>query len=108
MSRLPGGGAGGIFRDGPGKGVVERLIETPYLAWAFLLALVAFFLFFLLDHRKFKHPVPITLLVASVVVYFDRNAEGHGWEYALIWIVGSIGCIVYWLDRLIREGITRY
>lgn len=97
---------------GAGRGIgaiIERLIETPWLAYAFLLALVACFLFFFLDHHKFKHPVPITLLISIIVVAMFRNAQGHGLEYALIWIFGCVGCFVYWLDRQIRSGmITRY
>ncbi len=108
MSRFPGGGGFGSFRDGPGKGIAERLIETPYLGYAFLLGLLACFLFFLLDHRKFVHPVPITLLISMIVIVVFRNTQGHGWEYALIWIAGCVGCLSYGLDRLIRTGITRY
>jgi len=108
MSRFPGGGGFGAFRDGPGKGILERLIEVPYLAYAFLLALVACLLFFLLDHRKLIHPVPITLLVSIIVVIVFRNDEEGRWGYILIWIVGIVGCFAYWLDRQIRKGITRY
>jgi len=96
---------------GAGRGVgaiIALLIETPWLAYAFLLATVSCLLFFLLDHKKIIHPVPIILLVSIIVVAMFRNAQGHGWEYAMIWISGSIGCIAYGIDRLIREGITRY
>ena len=108
MSRFPGGGGSSIFYDGPGKGIAERLIEPPYLAYAFLLALVACFLFFLLDHKKIKRPVPITLLVSIAVVAYFRNDEGGSVGYILIWILGLVGCAAYGIDRLIREGITRY
>jgi len=107
MSRFPGGGSS-IFNDGPGKNVLERLMEPPYLAYAFLLALVTCFLFFLLDHRKFVHPVPITLLVFIIVVAFFRNAEEGSWGYILIWIFGIIGCVAYWLDRQINATYSSH
>jgi hypothetical protein len=96
---------------GAGRGVgaiIALLIETPWLAYAFLLATVSCLLFFLLDHKKIKHPVPIILAACIVVVSIFRNAQGHGWEYATIWVFGIIGCAAYGIDRLIREGITRY
>jgi hypothetical protein len=108
MSRLPGGGGFGAFQDGPGKGVAERLLETPYLAYAFLLALVACFLFYLLDHRRLLGYVQINLAISILVVALLRNTQGHGWQYSMIWIFGCIGCLTYWLDRLLKETYSTH
>ena len=106
MSMFPGSGGSSIFRDGPGKGIAERVIETPYLAYAFLMALITCLLFYLLDHRKFVGVVQITLGVSISAVALLRNAQGHGWQYALIWIFGIIGCTVYTIDRLSNTDYT--
>lgn len=107
MSRFPGGGGSSIFSDGPGKSVAERLIETPWLAYAFLIALIACLLFYILDHKnKLVGPIQITLGVCIGVTFVFRNAQGHGWEYALIWIFGIVGCSTYTLNRLIRTNYS--
>lgn len=94
-----------MFRfSGRGNGfaaIIERLVETPWLAYAFLLALVASYLFHILDHRKLLSPVPIVLIVCIVSVFLLRNTQGYGAGYIGIWVFGVIGCIAYWIEKLI-------
>ena len=88
--------------------IIALLIETPWLAYAFLMAMVACLLFYLLDHKKLIGPVQITLSVCIAVVALLRNPQGYGLEYALIWVFGIIGCLAYVIDRQIRSGYISY
>ena len=95
--RSTGGGFGAIF---------ERLIENPYLAYAFIFALVSCLLFYLIDHKKLFGIIQVTLYVSILAIALLRNAQGHGWQYALIWVFGIIGCTVYTIDRLSNTNYT--
>lgn len=91
-------------RGGGFSAIIERLVETPWLAYAFLLALVACFLFYILDHRTLRTPVPIVLIACIVPVFLLRNAQGYGVGYISIWVFGIIGCGVYWYEKLINAN----
>ena len=96
MFRFPGSGSAS-------RGILSLLMETPYLAYAFLVALIACLLFYMLDKHKLVGVVQILLGVCIAGVIIFRNAQGHGWEYALVWIFGVVGCVTYWLSTLINK-----
>ena len=93
---------------GASRGILSLLIETPYLAYAFLVALIACLLFYMLDKHKLVGVVQIIIAVCIAGVFIFRNAQGHGWDYALVWGFGVIGCVTYWLSTQINKEYSTF
>jgi len=96
--RLPGSGVG-VF----GGSVLGVMIQTPWIAFFFLVLLVYFLLSSFLEQRKLLGYVKITIGACIPMVIVFRNAQGYGWEYGMIWVFGLTGCFVYWLERMIEK-----
>ena len=97
MPRFPGG----IL--GRGGGLIGLIIQTPWIAYVFLILLLYCLLSAFIEKRKIIGYVQITVAICIPVVAVFRNAQGHGWEYAMIWVFGLIGCLMYWIDRQIQK-----
>lgn len=84
-------------------GLLEYIVQTPWIAYIFLLLLVYCLLSAFIEKRKFLGVVQVFVLVCIGVVAVFRNTEGAGWEYVMIWVFGVVGCVAYWLERAIAK-----
>jgi len=96
--RLPGSGSFQYF-----GGLLGYVVQTPWIAYIFLVLLVYCLLSSFLEQRKLLGYVKITIGACIPMVIVFRNAQGHGWEYGMIWVFGLTGCFVYWLERMIEK-----
>ncbi len=76
------------------------VVQTPWLAYVFLVLLAYCLLSAFLEQRKVIGFVQITLLICIQAVFLFKDAQGYGWEYWMIWIAGLVGCAVYWFERM--------
>jgi len=97
MGRFPGGGRGG------GAAILERMVQTPWIAYIFLFLLVYFLLSAFIEQKKVFGYVQVTIAICIPVMILFKDAQGYGWQYWMIWAAGLIGCLVYWLKWMIEK-----
>lgn len=82
-------------------GLLWLVMQTPWIAYVFLVLLAYCLLSAFLEQKKLIGYVQLTLAICIPIVVIFKDAQGYGWEYWMIWIAGLIGCAVYWIERKI-------
>lgn len=85
-------------------GLLWLVMQTPWIAYVFLVLLAYFLLSAFLEQKKFFGYVQVTIVICIPVVAFLKDAQGFEWEYWTIWVAGVIGCLVYWIERMIDSS----
>jgi hypothetical protein len=96
--RFPGSGSGGIWV------IIGLCVQTPWIAYIFLVLLAYCLISALIEKRKLIGFVQVAVGACIPVVIVFKDAQGYGWEYVMIWVFGLFGCVMYWGDRWLIES----
>jgi len=90
------------------RGLLAQVLEMPYLAWAWILVLIACLLFTMVDDRKFfgwPQGVYAGLLVG---VFSLQWVEKGSIGYWAIWVLGGAGIATYALIKNINSTAEEF
>ena len=97
------------MRGGYGLGaLLVRVLEMPYLAWAWLLVLIACLLFTMVDERKLFGWPQGAYTGLMIGVFSLQGAEKGSVGYWVIWMLGGTGLATYHLIRNINATAEEF